>query len=101
MVNICSSYGGVPVVFIRWNPDAFKMNGKSQVVSMKTRLQVLEGWIRHFAKPDTFVTKLLSVLYLYFDDWSNELEVMLQYDYASSSSSCSSSPKKRPLKIIH
>jgi hypothetical protein len=87
MVNICSSYLGVPVVFVRWNPDPFKMNGKTEVVPLSKRLQVLEGWIRHFQKPETFVTNLLSVLYLYFDDWDNNVEVILRYDGAASSSS--------------
>jgi hypothetical protein len=85
MINICSSYGGAPVVFIRWNPDPFKKNGRTQSVPLAKRLQVLEGWIRHFQKPETFVTNLLSVVYLYFDDWNNELEVILGYEGESSS----------------
>jgi hypothetical protein len=85
MMNVCSSFGGTPVVFIRWNPDKFKKNDVVQVVPEEKRLKTLEGWIRHFMDPNTFVQDLLSVMYLFYDDKNTDLEVIWKYDGASSS----------------
>jgi hypothetical protein len=87
MKNVCSSFGGLPTVFIRWNPDSFKMEGQLQEVQRSKRLEVLEAWLRHFMDPQTVVSDLLSVMYLYYTDRNNDLQVLWRYDEASSSSS--------------
>ena len=39
--NIVNSYGALPVHFIRYNPDFFKVSGKNTKVSSETRQQIL------------------------------------------------------------
>ena len=35
----------LPVIFIRFNPDSFKIKGKKQIVNMQKRLDTLEKWV--------------------------------------------------------
>lgn len=42
MLDIYGACGGKPVVFVRWNPDAFALDGQPARVPVKTRLDVLK-----------------------------------------------------------
>ena len=46
MLDIFGAYGGLPVTFIRFNPDAFQLNGQTKRVTMPTRLRALETQLR-------------------------------------------------------
>jgi len=77
MVNVSQS-NGMRTVFLRWNPDTYKVPKGQTVDSTKKRLGVLLEWIEHFRKtpPESF----LSVLYLFFDGYERgkeKLETML------------------------
>jgi hypothetical protein len=70
MVNIFNSFGGIPVHFIRWNPDNYKCeNGEMEPLSNRHKLcaDLIED-IRdnHHKIPEA----LLSVIYLYYDGWT-------------------------------
>ncbi|KAL7754514.1 hypothetical protein RI367_000499 [Sorochytrium milnesiophthora] len=69
MVNIAQSVGQ-PVLFLRFNPDAYKAADKQ--VGRTARLDTLLWWIKHLAgwQPTAF----LSVLYLFFDDYDPAVE---------------------------
>ena len=70
MINITQSYGGMPVFWIRYNPDAFKMNKskrRKDVPKFQRERHLLE-WIR-FAQNLT-MTSLGLVVYLYYDEYS-------------------------------
>jgi hypothetical protein len=79
MINISQSFGGTPVIFIRWNPDTFKIRGRTQKVSKNKRLEILRSWINHFKKSGYVPGAFLSVIYLYYDDWSGALDVLLPW----------------------
>jgi hypothetical protein len=66
MVNVSQS-NGLATLFIRWNPDKYKVKKGCAVDSTRRRLDVLLEWIRHHQK--TVPEDFLSVLYLYFDDY--------------------------------
>ena len=48
MVDIFNGYGGISVVFIRFNPDSFKINNRNRTVTMQKRLEMLKKEIDHF-----------------------------------------------------
>ena len=59
-------YGGLPVIFVRYNPDNFLSNGNVQQTPEKKRLkrlsEVLEDCME--CRPDEF----LRIEYLFYDD---------------------------------
>ena len=60
----------IPVIFIRFNPDNFRVKGKLQKVNMQKRLEVLIKWLDYCTKYD--ITKLdavINVKYLYYNDY--------------------------------
>lgn len=46
MLDVFGAYGGVPVVFLRFNPDTFACRGKVRVRRMADRLPILEHELR-------------------------------------------------------
>jgi hypothetical protein len=74
MINLFQDFGGVPVIFIRFNPDKY-VNNKGERFntydkSRETRLlKTLRSLIVHIPK------ELLSVIYLYYngDDGNNKI----------------------------
>jgi hypothetical protein len=69
MVNLFHSFGGLPVKFVRYNPDKYKKNGRSLNPSVGTRMNVLHTHLE-YALHDEPVS-LLSVKHLFYN---NELE---------------------------
>jgi hypothetical protein len=68
-VNISMSYGGSPVIWIRYNPDSFKINEESQNVSPKMRLNQLVELIQKYVDLSfEELKKLIIVEYLFYDD---------------------------------
>ena len=66
MVNLSMVYGGLPVVFIRYNPDTFRIAGKIQRVDGRIRLKKLKKTVEEYiAKP---LNDLLTVEYLFYSD---------------------------------
>ena len=66
MINLSMVYGGLPVIFIRYNPDTFRLNEDVQKVPQKKRLERLGGVLKEHIErqPETF----LHVDYLFYDD---------------------------------
>jgi hypothetical protein len=78
MVNISQS-NGLPTVFLRWNPDRYKLPRKgAQMAASSRRLAVLKEWaLHHLVKQPV---EFLSVLYLFFDGYEygqEKLETIL------------------------
>lgn len=66
MVNVCQSFG-MPTVFIRYNPDAFKANGRKQNPGLVTRRSTLLKWLQYLKS--TPPKHFLSVLHVYYDNY--------------------------------
>lgn len=66
MINLSMVYGGLPVFFIRYNPDSFKINDATQTISQGKRQALLKETIeeRRVTEPST----ILDVKYLFYDD---------------------------------
>ena len=73
MVNIGQSFGGLPVYFIRWNPDDYTpMNARSNPDELKKRNKLVGDYIESILEGKTKLPdkSLVSALYMYYDDWN-------------------------------
>ena len=73
MVNISQSYGGLPVYFIRWNPDNY--SSTYLPVSLNNRHKRVCRYLTEIRDnkiqlPSAF----LSVMYMYYDGWEETIE---------------------------
>lgn len=73
MVNIGQAYGGLPVYFIRWNPDEYiPLNPRANLVPLANRHKLVADLIRSILNGRTRLpSHLVSAIYLFYDDWSN------------------------------
>lgn len=85
MINIGQSYGGMPVYFIRWNPDNYcSDNDRKQPEEIKKRHKLVGDLIASIAKGKTALPRgLVNVLYMYYNGWSTlakeKWTVLLEY----------------------
>ena len=71
MKNIYMDDGGIPVIFIRYNPDNYKTNGKKQDTSQQKREVELVKWIKYYQQFENIQGYNLSVQYLFYTDGDN------------------------------
>jgi len=71
MKNIYMDDGGIPIVFIRYNPDNFYMDGKKQNVPQGKREAELIKWLNFYENIANLQNNPLSVQYLYYSDGDN------------------------------
>jgi len=76
MINIGQSFGGIPVYFIRWNPDDYTpANSRKLPEDIKKRHKLVGDLIADINENKvTLPSGLVSVLYMYYDDWSSLAE---------------------------
>lgn len=65
MLDVFGAYGGLPVVFIRFNPDAFALGGQTKRVWMHARMAALKKQLR--AALDAPPRHALIITRLYYD----------------------------------
>jgi hypothetical protein len=73
MINIGEGYGGLPVYFIRWNPDPYSVTGSSNqlVEPISKRHKLLGDYLQ-----DLLDNKMplpiahIAILYMYYDGWT-------------------------------
>ena len=65
MINIVEALG-MRCVFVRYNPDTFKIDGKMVKMSAKKRHELLLKTVRECMKP-SFDSQTADVIYLYYD----------------------------------
>jgi hypothetical protein len=65
--------GTIPCIFIRFNPDSFKVNGKIKKINMQKRLEVLSKWINYCInlnfKKEFKSENQIYIKYLFYDDY--------------------------------
>ena len=66
MLDIFGAYGGTPVVFLRFNPDGFKIGGVTKRTTLPTRLRQLETQLR--AALEQPPPRQLTIVRLFYDD---------------------------------
>ena len=73
MINIGQSFGGMPVYFIRWNPDDYSpANNRKHPELLKKRHKLCGDFISDIKESKLKIPHaLLSVIYLYYDGWDS------------------------------
>ncbi len=66
MLDIFGSYGGLPVVFIRFNPDSYKLGDAAKKTEMRTRAKVLEAELRQALEQQP--EHQLTIVRLFYDN---------------------------------
>ena len=71
MVNLGQSYGGIPVYFIRWNPDDYKQpNADKKPDTILQRHKLVKDFIKDIKNNKLKLpVALVSAFYMYYDDW--------------------------------
>ena len=72
MANIGQSYGGVPIYFIRWNPDDYSPESdRKEPEPIAKRHKLVGDLIREIKKQKMVLPSdtLVSAIYLYYDGW--------------------------------
>ena len=60
-----------PVVFVRFNPDMYKINGVVQRSGYCERYSQLKKWLMYVFEPEN-VKGVIDVIYLYYNDFNSE-----------------------------
>jgi hypothetical protein len=71
MKNIYMDDGGVPIIFLRYNPDNYQLNGKKQTISQEKRESELVKWVKYYQNLKNIQGYDLSVQYLFYTDGDN------------------------------
>jgi hypothetical protein len=73
MINISQSYGGIPVYFIRWNPDYYiPESDKKEPEVLSKRHKLCGDLIKDIKNSKVKLpVALVSVIYLYYNGWSS------------------------------
>ncbi len=66
MINITQTFGGMPVLWMRYNPDAYHKDGQLVKVSLRQREAHLIQWLKW--SRDYQSQHLAEVLYLFYDE---------------------------------
>jgi hypothetical protein len=67
MNNIYMEAGGIPILFIRYNPDNYYENGKKIDIPQAKREELLIKWLKYYENIDNLPYNL-AVHYLYYND---------------------------------
>jgi len=73
MMNISQSFGGIPVYFIRWNPDEYDVeDNKICQEDIKKRHKLVADFITDIKDSRLILPKsFVSAIYMFFDGWTN------------------------------
>jgi len=79
MKNIYTAYGGeMPVVFVRYNPDNFRVSGNIVKIPVEKRLDIMSKWVRKaiYERPESPI----SIVYLYYDNYNEKQRDFINID---------------------
>jgi hypothetical protein len=83
MINISQSLG-MQTIFIRYNPDGFKINNKKKIVLNTTRHKMLCEWLDTLIEIKANKLDFLSVMYLYYDEFNKndvDLHTLIEMEH--------------------
>ena len=80
MVNIGQTFGGIPVYFIRWNPDDYSPESdRKNPEELIKRYKLAGDLVRDIKRGKHPLPRaLVSAIYLYYDGWTSLLETEWQ-----------------------
>ena len=75
------SNGMIPVIFLRFNPDNFKVNGKLQKLNMQKRLDILSKWVSYCLNlKEDFNVPSIRIKYLFYDEYEETNSEFIQFN---------------------
>jgi len=69
----------MPLVFLRFNPDAFRIDGQIQKIKKKDRLKRYVELVKELENSEEFMP--LTIYYLYYDITDNKLNITYDTEY--------------------
>lgn len=79
MKNLFFALGGIPVIFLRYNPDPYKdVNGKTVSMAQHKREEILIKWMKYFRA--LHLPHQCSVFYLFYDGYLETDRQLLEID---------------------
>ena len=79
MKNIYTAYGGeMQVVFVRYNPDNFRVGGNLVKIPIQKRLDIMCRWVRKAI--DDIPESPISIVYLYYDNYNEKQRDFINID---------------------
>jgi hypothetical protein len=79
MKNIFFALGqDAPLIFIRYNPDNYRVNGILQKIPQSKREDELIRWVKHYM--ENIPEDICSILYLFYDEYSQENVKIFPFD---------------------
>ena len=78
MFMIYQSFGGPNVIFIRYNPDSFRVKDKVLKVNDNKRHECLLLWVKHFLKNKSEIP--LEVKYLFYDEYDEREQTKISIE---------------------
>jgi hypothetical protein len=74
MMNIYQNDGGIRIIFIRYNPDSYSIDGIKQKKSQGDREKDIIKWLKYYDNFENFKKHVdfLSVQYLFYDNKDNK-----------------------------
>jgi hypothetical protein len=78
MRNIFFAYEGIPVIFVRYNPDHFRVNGQKIVIPIAKREDILLRWVKKAIQEEPKYH--LSVIYLFYDGYKETVKEFHELD---------------------
>ncbi len=86
MFNISQQFESLPVYFIRWNPDKYRINGKStNNETLRERYKYVATFIQNIIDNQMELPHAFSsVIYMYYDEWTgpenSEWQILTNFD---------------------
>ena len=75
------SNGMIPVIFLRFNPDNFKVNGKLQKLNMQKRLDILSKWVSYCLNlKEDFNVPSIRIKHLFYDEYEETNSEFIQFN---------------------
>jgi hypothetical protein len=71
MINIGQSFGGLPIYFIRWNPDDYSPENEGKDPELLPKRYKLVGDLIQDIQTEKAIlpSALVSAIYMYYDEW--------------------------------
>jgi very-short-patch-repair endonuclease len=79
MINIYQDFGGIPILFIRYNPDSYKTINGIESINKNNRESILLDILKSLKNRKEW-TILLSVRYLFYDGYDDHKNEMYEID---------------------
>ena len=71
MIMIHQSFGGTPIIFIRFNPDDYEVDKNQKKVLFTTRKHMLLKLLNEYNNVKEWVIPL-SVVYMFYDNYNHK-----------------------------